>query len=269
MFFLLSLSPGISCVSATFEGVFFFFVKVTLFWITNFNHEKDSLFCVNLQPAVATFLRHQECEDGWVKDDICHLSFELKEKITKTTVKSGALCPGCVNLFSGLTLWPLSSTTWWDLAAGCVWVEVCVFTQRPQSPLNTNATMAEPRLPSTHTHTHTRVCCSHMCRLTCVWPLLSPPSHKLTDAASPPPPTPLLSDRARACSRVHTCVHVCARLLCRSGDQMSGGHGSYNRLSVLWLCVEILWHLLRRFSSNYASQTNPIEHQRDEKSSVK
>ena len=151
----------------------------------------------------------------------------------------------------------------------CLGRGLCIYTATPESPQYKRHHGWAPSSKHTHTHTHTRVCCSHMCRLTCVWPLLSPPSHKLTDAASPPPPTPLLSDRARACSRVHTCVHVCARLLCRSGDQMSGGHGSYNRLSVLWLCVEILWHLLRRFSSNYASQTNPIEHQRDEKSSVK
>ncbi len=56
------------------------------------------------------------------------------------------------------------------------------------------------------------------------------------------------------CVRTHayTNVHVC---FCRSGDQMSSRR-SYIRLSVaLWLCG-ILWHLCRRFSSNYASQTN-------------
>lgn len=88
--------------------------------------------------------------------------------------------------------------------------------------------MAEPRLPSTHTHTHTRVCCSHMCRLTCVWPLLSPPSHKLTNAASHPPPPFWVSGcvRALVCTHAYTIVRVCSadlEIRCRGAtDHISG-----------------------------------------------
>lgn len=148
----------------------------------------------------------------------------------KTTVKVHfvrALCLGCVNLFSGLTLWPLSSTTWWDLAAGCVWVEVCIFAQRPLSPLNTTPPWLSPP-PSTYmcllVYVHTCVQ-AYLC-VTVVNPL----SHKLINAVSHP------FDWMHTCMRVHTCVHKCACLLCRSGDQMSG-HRSYIRLSVtLWFC---------------------------------
>lgn len=87
--------------------------------------------------------------------------------------------------------------------------------------------MAEPRLPSTHTHTHTRVCCSHMCRLTCVWPLLSPPSHKLTNAASHPPPFWVSGCvRALVCTHAYTIVRVCSadlEIRCRGAtDHISG-----------------------------------------------
>lgn len=88
--------------------------------------------------------------------------------------------------------------------------------------------MAEPRLPSTHTHTHTRVCCSHMCRLTCVWPLLSPPSHKLTNAASHPPPPLWVSGcvLALVCTHAYTIVRVCSadlEIRCRGAtDHISG-----------------------------------------------
>lgn len=120
---------------------------------------------------VIIFFRQQESRGDKVKDNICHLSYE--EKMVKTTVKAHfvrALCLGCVNLFSGLTLWPLSSTTWWDLAAGCVWVEVCIFTQRPQSPLNTTPPWLSP--PSSSYMCLPVYVCTHVCRLTCVWLLL-------------------------------------------------------------------------------------------------
>lgn len=60
-------------------------------------------------------------------------------KNIKTTVKIHficVLCLGRVYAFGKFPLWPLSSTTWWDLAAGCVWVKVCIFTQIPRSPLS-------------------------------------------------------------------------------------------------------------------------------------
>lgn len=149
----------------------------------------------------------------------------------------------------------------------CLGRGLCIYTATPESPQYKRHHGWAPSSEHTHAHTHTCLLLTHVQTYLCVTIVKSSVAQTNQRCLTPPPP--LLSERVRACSRVHTCVHDCACLLCRSGDQMSGGHGSYIRLSVLWLCVEILWHLLRRFSSNYASQTNPIEHQRDEKSSVK
>lgn len=114
-----------------------------------------------------------------------------------------------VRLASPFSHWPLSSSAWWDLAARCVCVEVCIFLQRPQSPLNTTPPWLR-RPSSTDMGLAVDICAqAHLC-VSAVNPL----SHRLIDAASRS--LEWMHVRARACTSADL------EIRCQATDHISG-----------------------------------------------
>lgn len=121
------------------------------------------------------------------------------------SVSLHSLC-GWVHLF---LRWPLSSSARWDLAARCVCVEVCIFLQRPQSPLNATPPWLT-RPSNTDAGLAVDICVQAYLCVTVVNPL----SHRLIDAASHP------------FEWMHVCTQACAfadlEIRCQAPDHISG-----------------------------------------------
>lgn len=160
------------------------------------------IFCYKIVPFFAS-----EFEDKTYINNCHHLSCEPKFVKTLSEFISSLCVAECGGGGGWVSLWPFSTTTRWDLAAGCVCLEVCMFVLKPQSPLNTTPAWLRP--PSS----------TYMCLPLCVCVCSRAPVLPVSNHCSSPPPH--VDDASLSASRAQACVSsaglkITYQVVCRS-----------------------------------------------------